>query len=100
MLVRHRRIAPMAILSLIRRSRSTPISAYPVGGEYLEARQGCSMSASPSKFIPPCIPTTAKAIPHGAAWLHEPKLDGYSFQIVKEGDRVRLYSRSGYDWTK
>ena len=58
------------------------------------------MSASPPKFIRPCIPTTAKAIPHGAAWLHEPKLDGYRFQIVKDGDRVRLCSRSGYEWTK
>ena len=29
-----------------------------------------------------------------------PKLDGYRFQIVKDGDRIRLYSRSGYDWTK
>ena len=58
------------------------------------------MSASPPKFIRPCIPTTAKAIPHGAAWLHEPKLDGYRFQIVKDGDRVRLYSRNGYEWTK
>ena len=29
------------------------------------------------KSIRPCIPTTAKAIPQGDAWLHEPKLDGY-----------------------
>jgi len=43
---------------------------------------------------------TAKAIPRGHAWLHEPKLDGYLFQIVKDGRQVRLYSRSGYDWTK
>ena len=28
------------------------------------------------------------------------ELDGYRFQIVKDGDRVRLYSRSGYEWTK
>jgi bifunctional non-homologous end joining protein LigD len=46
-------------------------------------------------FIRPCIPTTAKAIPRGDAWLHEPKLDGYGFQIVKDGRQVRLYSRSG-----
>ena len=26
--------------------------------------------------------------------------DGYRFQIVKDGRQVRLYSRSGYDWTK
>ena len=54
----------------------------------------------PPKFIRPCIPTTAKAIPQGDAWLHEPKLDGYRFQIVKDGRQVRLYSRSSYDWTK
>jgi ATP-dependent DNA ligase len=36
----------------------------------------------PPKFVRPCIPTTAKAIPHCDAWLHEPKLDGYRFQIV------------------
>jgi ATP-dependent DNA ligase len=53
-----------------------------------------------AKFVRPCIPTTAKAIPRGDAWLHEPKLDGYRFQIVKDGRAVRLYSPSGYDWTK
>jgi hypothetical protein len=36
--------------------------------------------ACPPKFVRPCIPTTAKAIPRGDAWLHEPKLDGYRFQ--------------------
>jgi hypothetical protein len=38
----------------------------------------------PPTFVRPCIPTTAKTIPHGDAWLHEPKLDGYRFQIVKD----------------
>jgi bifunctional non-homologous end joining protein LigD len=52
------------------------------------------------KFVRPCIPMTAKAIPRGDDWLHEPKLDGYRFQIVKDGAAVRLYSRRGYDWTK
>jgi bifunctional non-homologous end joining protein LigD len=54
----------------------------------------------PPKFVRPCIPTTAKAIPRGDAWLHEPKLDGYRFQIVKDGRQVRLYSRNGADWTR
>jgi bifunctional non-homologous end joining protein LigD len=54
----------------------------------------------PPKFVRPCVPTTAKAIPRGDAWLHEPKLDGYRFQVVKDGPALRLYSRSGYDWTK
>ena len=48
------------------------------------------------KFVRPCIPTTAKAIPQDDAWLHEPKLDGYRFQIVIDGRQARLYSQSGY----
>jgi len=32
--------------------------------------------------------------------LHEPKLDGYRFQIVKSGRAVRLYSRDGHEWTE
>ena len=54
----------------------------------------------PAKFVRPCIPTTAKAIPRGEDWMHEPKLDGYRLQIVKDGPALRLYSRSGYDWTR
>jgi bifunctional non-homologous end joining protein LigD len=53
-----------------------------------------------AKFVRPCIPTTAKAVPRGDAWIHEPKLDGYRFQIVKDGPALRLYSRNGYDWTR
>jgi ATP-dependent DNA ligase len=34
-----------------------------------------SVSASSPKFVRPCISTTAKTIPRGDAWLHEPKLD-------------------------
>jgi len=26
------------------------------------------------------------------AWLHEPKLDGYWLQVIKEGRKVRLFS--------
>jgi bifunctional non-homologous end joining protein LigD len=32
--------------------------------------------------------------------MHEPKLDGYRLQIVKDGPALRLYSRCGYEWTK
>ena len=42
----------------------------------------------------------ANAPSAGDAWLHEPKLDGYRLQIVKEGRGVRLYSRRGNDWTR
>jgi bifunctional non-homologous end joining protein LigD len=52
------------------------------------------------KFVRPCIPTTAETIPRGEAWLHEPKFDGYRFQVVKDGRQVRLYSRNGREWTE
>jgi ATP-dependent DNA ligase len=34
----------------------------------------------------------------GEEWLHEPKLDGYRFQVVKNGRQVRLFSRSGAEY--
>lgn len=40
-----------------------------------------------------------KAPPKGEGWICEVKLDGYRFQVVKDGDRVRLYSRSGAEYT-
>jgi hypothetical protein len=48
---------------------------------------------------PSCLPSTAKAIPRGDVWLHEPKLDGYRFQIVKDG-RLLPYTAEWCDWTK
>ena len=57
------------------------------------------VAASP-RFIRPCRPISAKTVPAGDAWLHEPKLDGYRLQIVKSGRAVRLYSRNGHEWTE
>ena len=54
----------------------------------------------PPKFVPPCAPVLARTIPRGLGWLHEPKLDGYRFQVVKTSREVRLYSRVGTEWTK
>jgi bifunctional non-homologous end joining protein LigD len=33
-------------------------------------------------------------------WLHEIKHDGYRIIACKSGDRVRLWSRNGRDWSK
>lgn len=51
-------------------------------------------------FIPPCLAKSARALPTGDAWVHEPKLDGFRLQVVKDRDGVRLYSKRGADWTK
>jgi bifunctional non-homologous end joining protein LigD len=47
-----------------------------------------------------CIPTMGKAVPAGAEWFHEIKYDGYRLRIERDGDRVRLITRGGYDWTR
>jgi ATP-dependent DNA ligase len=37
--------------------------------------------------------------PAGPDWLHEIKHDGYRLIVQREGKRVRLFTRNGYDWT-
>jgi ATP-dependent DNA ligase len=46
----------------------------------------------------PCIPTRGTKVPTGPDWLHEIKHDGYRIIVVREGKRVRLLTRGGYDW--
>jgi ATP-dependent DNA ligase len=47
-----------------------------------------------------CIPTTGTKVPSGPGWLHEIKQDGFRLRVERDGDRVRLITRGGYDWTK
>jgi ATP dependent DNA ligase domain len=47
-----------------------------------------------------CIPTRATSVPNGPDWLHEIKYDGYRLRLERNGDRVRLITKGGYDWTK
>jgi bifunctional non-homologous end joining protein LigD len=50
-------------------------------------------------IIEPCIPTRASKPPAGSQWIHEIKHDGYRLIARKRDDRVRLFTRRGYDWT-
>ena len=52
-----------------------------------------------SRFIKPCSPVLAKALPVGAEWLHEVKFDGYRVQVHKAGRDVEIFSRNGHDFT-
>jgi bifunctional non-homologous end joining protein LigD len=51
------------------------------------------------KTIEPCIPTRGTEVPAGPDWLHEIKHDGYRLIVVRDGARVRLFTRNGHDWT-
>ena len=55
------------------------------------------MTHSIPKFIEPCIPKLAKALPSGPGWLHEPKIDGWRIQVAKAGDHVALFTRGCHD---
>jgi ATP-dependent DNA ligase len=37
--------------------------------------------------------------PTGPDWLHEVKYDGYRLRMECDGERVRLITRGGYNWT-
>jgi bifunctional non-homologous end joining protein LigD len=47
-----------------------------------------------------CLPITGAKVPNGPEWLHEIKHDGFRLRVERNGDRVRLITRGGYDWTK
>ena len=47
----------------------------------------------------PCLPTSGKTVPATSAWLHEVKYDGYRLIVARDGDRVRLFTRNGHDWS-
>ena len=47
-----------------------------------------------------CIPTRGIKVPSRPDWLHEVKYDGYRLRIERDGDRVRLITRGGYNWSK
>jgi ATP dependent DNA ligase domain len=54
----------------------------------------------PLTFVRPLVPADAARPPPGEVWLHEPKWDGYRFQVVKDGARVRLFSKSGAEYSE
>src|SRR5689334_19773326 len=51
-----------------------------------------------SAFLP-CLPTSGERVPAAPTWLHEIKYDGYRLIVQREGERVRLFSRNGNDWS-
>jgi ATP-dependent DNA ligase len=47
-----------------------------------------------------CLPTAGKVVPSAPEWFHEIKYDGFRLRLERDGARVRLITRGGYDWTK
>jgi ATP-dependent DNA ligase len=53
----------------------------------------------PDGFVYPCLPTLARTVPDGPQWAHEIKHAGYRMICRRDGDRVRVFTRRGHDWT-
>ncbi|RWE83133.1 MAG: ATP-dependent DNA ligase [Mesorhizobium sp.] len=50
-------------------------------------------------FIKPMEPELVEQPPTGDGWSHEVKFDGYRTQLIKDDDGIRLYTKTGIDWT-
>jgi bifunctional non-homologous end joining protein LigD len=48
--------------------------------------------------VAPCLPHPSKEPPPGPGWIHEIKQDGFRIMARRDGKRVRLYTRNGYDF--
>jgi len=59
-------------------------------------RRGGSLPA----FCDPMLATLVDEVPAGDDWIYEVKFDGYRIQAAVAGDKVRLYTRKGLDWTE
>jgi ATP-dependent DNA ligase len=53
----------------------------------------------PTWFVEPCLPTLSDKPRSGPQWLHEIKHDGYRMMARSHGDRMRLFTRRGHDWS-
>jgi DNA ligase D-like protein (predicted ligase) len=44
-------------------------------------------------------PELVEQPPAGDGWSHEAKFDGYRTQVINDDDGIRLFTKSGIDWT-
>jgi bifunctional non-homologous end joining protein LigD len=51
------------------------------------------------RFVSPQLATLVDAPPPGNEWVHEIKYDGYRAIAAVAGDRVRIFTRKGLNWT-
>jgi bifunctional non-homologous end joining protein LigD len=51
------------------------------------------------EFRAPQLATLVDSVPSGNRWMHEIKFDGYRALVAVKGEEVRVYTRSGKDWS-
>ena len=66
-----------------------------------ETKKPLMAKAAPkSDFVPPALALLVENPPQGKEWIHETKFDGYRIQAAIKGQNVKLYTRTGNDWTQ
>lgn len=63
-------------------------------------RKAKTKGAALPGFQPPQLATLVTDVPDGKEWLFEMKYDGYRCLAAISGEEVRLYTRTGKDWTE
>jgi ATP-dependent DNA ligase len=64
------------------------------------SRRTYILSVPPPKFTKPCKLIAAKIPLKGEGWLHEPRLDGYRLQVVKDGEALQTGPSAWRAWQK
>lgn len=64
------------------------------------APRRATSKAGLAPFEPVQLATLVDAVPAGNDWMHEIKFDGYRVLAAVDGAKVRLYTRTGLDWTE
>jgi bifunctional non-homologous end joining protein LigD len=65
-----------------------------------KARSAARSSTRLPPFEPPQLATLTDHVPTGNDWMHEIKFDGYRALAAVAGEKVRIYTRTGQDWTE
>ncbi len=75
-----------------------PASKKAAAGLKLPTRAKAKPEALPD-YRPPQLATLVSEVPDGPGWVFEMKYDGYRCLAAVSGSSVRLYTRTGQDWT-
>jgi bifunctional non-homologous end joining protein LigD len=59
-----------------------------------------AVKAALPRSLAPALATLVDAVPQAGDWIYEIKFDGYRLLARCEGEAVRLFTRSGKDWTE
>ena len=70
-----------------------------VAAQPRKAKASARRAAALPPFRVPQLATLVDGVPTGNGWLHEIKYDGYRCLLSAAGDKAKIHTRTGLDWT-